>query len=300
MNILISVIIPHYNSKGLLRRTLDSIPRRDDIQIIVVDDLSTESSIQEIASEAEYAHVTFEFSNKKLTAGGARNVGILLAIGEYVLFSDSDDYFSETAFNYFIEIIESRKDLYQFHVTSFIEGSNKEGTRHLYLLPFYKLANHVALLGIVGPVAKLIRLEFLKMHNILFSEVPAGNDVVFSTKVSCAVKSFEFVNNVVYHISQNSSGLTSTISLENSLARVREAIKRTKIIKESKVVSQVVYFSKANQILEFTKILVKLKHKKYAKLYFRYLFCLPPFTIVAWVLRAGIEYILKKRITPIP
>ncbi|WP_430438555.1 glycosyltransferase [Phocaeicola vulgatus] len=39
-NINYSIIIPHKNSAGLLQRCLDSIPQRDDIQIIIIDDNS--------------------------------------------------------------------------------------------------------------------------------------------------------------------------------------------------------------------------------------------------------------------
>lgn len=284
MEKLISVIIPHYNSNGLLKRTLDSIPLKPEVEIIVVDDLSSENSIKEISSNIKYNHVIFKFAKKKITAGGARNIGLSVAKGKYVIFSDSDDYFFETAFHIFFESIKSKKELYQFRVTSFIEGNGRTGTRHVYMLPFYNREDRIGLLGLVGPCAKLIKLDFLKRNNIRFSEVPAGNDVVFSTMVACKVNNFEFMNQIVYNISQNGGGLTSNINLENSLSRVQQAIKRTQVIRQSKIVSNFSYFSKANQILEFTKVLLKLKHKEYLKWYIRYHASLPRFTLFGWIL----------------
>lgn len=48
MNYTYSISIPHYNSSLLLKRMLKSIPERDDIQVIVVADGSSEEHISEI------------------------------------------------------------------------------------------------------------------------------------------------------------------------------------------------------------------------------------------------------------
>lgn len=45
-----SIIIPHKNISSLLRRCLDSIPERDDLEIIVVDDNSNEKTIKDLQS----------------------------------------------------------------------------------------------------------------------------------------------------------------------------------------------------------------------------------------------------------
>ena len=48
MEFTYSVAIPHYNSPDLLQRMLNSIPERDDIQVIVVDDGSKEENVEKI------------------------------------------------------------------------------------------------------------------------------------------------------------------------------------------------------------------------------------------------------------
>ena len=47
-NYLYSIVIPHYNSPTLLQRMLDSIPQREDIQIIVIDDCSSNENIKKL------------------------------------------------------------------------------------------------------------------------------------------------------------------------------------------------------------------------------------------------------------
>ena len=83
-----SFIIPHKNSVKLLNRCLDSIPQREDIEIIVVDDNSDEKPI--VKRTVEVVYLTYKESNG---AGKARNIGITKAKGRWLLFADCDDYY---------------------------------------------------------------------------------------------------------------------------------------------------------------------------------------------------------------
>lgn len=226
-----AVILPHYNSFGLLRRALDSIPVRDDIQVLVIDDLSTEPSIQEISRESAYSHVDFFFSEKKITAGGARNIGLDHAKGEYVLFADSDDYFTKNAFELFDEKVSSQHDLIQFTVTSFFEGTDRVGTRHEYLHKIYKDKGLSRYLAIEQPYGKLIKREFIEEYRIRFSAVPAGNDVYFSTKVAIFSRKRMFISHVVYAVSQSDFSITATKTVRNSCSRIGEQIKKVQLVR---------------------------------------------------------------------
>lgn len=228
---LFTLIIPHFNSKNLIRRLLDSIQKGDDIQIIVVDDCSTEPSILSVSKDPAYSHVNFIFSEKKLTAGGARNVGLHHAVGKYIVFADSDDFFSPDAFDIFRWKIESNYDLYQFKITSFIEGTKQTGTRHLiYTKELYKEFGLSKYLAIDQPVAKLINHDLIKKRNIRFSEVPAGNDVLFSAKVTLFAKKKKFINKTVYNVSQSEDSITAQKTESNLASRIKEQTKKTELI----------------------------------------------------------------------
>lgn len=91
--ILVSIIIPIYNSEKYLGACLDSILQQtyENIQIILVDDGSTDSSIQ-ICNHYATSETRIElFSQKNAGASTARNTGIDHAIGEWIVFVDSDD-----------------------------------------------------------------------------------------------------------------------------------------------------------------------------------------------------------------
>jgi glycosyltransferase involved in cell wall biosynthesis len=98
----VSVIVPVYNVEEYLRRCLDSLVRQtlQDIEIIAVDDCSPDHSLEILRQyEVRYpdkVHVIQSDINRR--QGGARNLGIRAAQGEYIGFVDSDDWVDETMF----------------------------------------------------------------------------------------------------------------------------------------------------------------------------------------------------------
>ena len=92
MNINYSFIIPHKNCPDLLQRCVDSIPERDDVQIIVVDD-NSDSNKKPALKERKNLQIILLDAAQSKGAGRARNVGLEHAKGKWLVFSDSDDFF---------------------------------------------------------------------------------------------------------------------------------------------------------------------------------------------------------------
>ena len=88
-----TIIIPHKNCPDLLKRCVDSIPVRDDVQIIVVDDNSDEDKKPSI--ERKGMEVVLLDASSSKGAGRARNVGLKHAKGKWLLFADADDYYTD-------------------------------------------------------------------------------------------------------------------------------------------------------------------------------------------------------------
>lgn len=90
----ISVVVPVYNVKKYLEKCLNSLVNQtfSDIEIICIDDGSTDGS-NEILTEFQNKDRRFIIKKQSNQgAGAARNYGIEIANGEYILFFDSDDY----------------------------------------------------------------------------------------------------------------------------------------------------------------------------------------------------------------
>ena len=91
-----TIIIPHKNIPSLLKRCIDSIPKRKDLQIIIVDDNSSSSIVDfENFPGKERNDVNIIYTKEGRGAGYARNVGLLQADSKWVLFADADDYYPE-------------------------------------------------------------------------------------------------------------------------------------------------------------------------------------------------------------
>ena len=101
MEIKVSIIIPVYNRSELIRETLDSVLEQtySNWQCIAVDDGSTDNSMDILA---EYANKDNRFTffqrpeSRSKGANACRNIGLQNAVGDYVMFLDSDDLLSPT------------------------------------------------------------------------------------------------------------------------------------------------------------------------------------------------------------
>lgn len=99
-NYLISVIVPVFNAELYIKRGIESILLQniDDIQIVLVDDGSTDNSGTICDEFTDYNNVVV-IHQKNSGATVARNAGLAKAQGKYITFMDADDYFEENAFS---------------------------------------------------------------------------------------------------------------------------------------------------------------------------------------------------------
>ena len=93
MNALVSVIIPTYNRKESLLRSVESVLNQTykNIEIIIVDDNSSDGTSEKV-QEISDNRVDYIKLERNSGACAARNTGIRNAHGDYIAFQDSDDY----------------------------------------------------------------------------------------------------------------------------------------------------------------------------------------------------------------
>ena len=202
-----SVIIPHRDCPDLLQRCLDSIPVRKGIQIIIIDDNSDPSIVDfDRFPGKNRDDVKIILTKEGKGAGYARNVGLEYAEGEWVIFSDADDFFYPEAMSKLFEM-EIPKDanviLYQY---KFYRG---DGSYYIY--PEIETSDdslqiplgvcfdtNVLCRKAVMPWAKMVRKDHLDKNHIRFDEIKWGNDMIYSTKLSLSVDSFLIAPILVY------------------------------------------------------------------------------------------------------
>ncbi len=124
----ISVIIPAYNSEMFLAETLDCLENQTlkDIQIIIVNDGSTDKTVEIIERYAKKNSNILSVYQENSGVSAARNNGINHAVGKYTIFLDSDDIFTpESLENIYNALEESDADMSVCNITSFGYGGTQ-------------------------------------------------------------------------------------------------------------------------------------------------------------------------------
>ena len=239
-----SIIIPHYNDTEGLNRLLASLPKRDEIEVIVIDDNSDVNgeSISELGAKYQYLNIRF-FSNTKGVkgAGACRNIGLELVTGAYVLFADADDYFLSNAFDILENVLKDspEHDIYYFKPTSQCLVTGKLSDRHItyanlvdsYLNSGSEEIKHKYYV----PWSKLFLTKFLADNNCTFDEVIASNDVMFSVKSGFLAKNIKAYNDSIYCVTRGKGTLTVNRSKNIQLSRLHVLIRESEFIFKNKI-----------------------------------------------------------------
>lgn len=217
MKIKYSIIIPHFNDEAGLISLLNSIPQRDDIQVIVIDDKSDSDEYKAIAKKSSLPNIEVYLNDRAKSAGTCRNIGLEHAKGKFLAFADSDDVFTAQAFSYIDIAIATNPDadIYFFNVTS-VSEKGELGVRHIknselvlnYLDKKESYCEEKLRLTHNVPWGKVIRRELVESHNIKFDQTIIANDGVFSLKVGKAAKQLFVSSEIIYCVTSREASLT--------------------------------------------------------------------------------------------
>lgn len=110
-NILVTIIVPVYNAQKYLPQCLDSILNQthENLEIILINDGSTDDSGRILDKYARIDNRIKVIHNSNEGVSSARNCGIDLANGEYVCFSDADDYLIQDYVEYLLDMAVSNQ-----------------------------------------------------------------------------------------------------------------------------------------------------------------------------------------------
>lgn len=132
----LSIIIPVYNTEAYLKECLDSVFVDNHFtgQVICVNDGSIDGSLSILEQYAKkYPNIEI-YTQENQGQGGARNTGLDKATGDYVLFLDSDDYYSKGAIAFLTELAKRNPEVDFFYM----DGTIKTDGKRLYTLDHEK------------------------------------------------------------------------------------------------------------------------------------------------------------------
>lgn len=214
----LTIIIPHHNIPDLLGNLLQSIPERDDIQIIVVDDHSTEHVEQLDAVIQNSRNRNLEFYRNKTvrnSPGTCRNIGLDHAKGQWILFADADDYYVDGWFEKLEPFFHGDYEIIYFEPTSIRLDTGEKGTRH----EVYQRAirafiadpspEHELRLryGFSATWFKAYSRKFLLACGARFDDVLISEDALFSMTCGRAMCRFICIDEEIYCVTQRNGSL---------------------------------------------------------------------------------------------
>lgn len=203
---LVSIVMPVYKVEKYIQESVKSVLRQtySNIELIVVDDGTPDSSIQIAESILSLSNITFQIIHQENAGlGYARNAGMDRASGKWVMFLDSDDMISDNAIEHLVVAGEKETaDLVFSSYNEIYESDDairicKQGNISLFSAEeiqtsFLKRKNIVLAPG------TLYRKKILDSNRLRFEKVPWSEDQHFIWRVLLYINKAVFIEEPLY------------------------------------------------------------------------------------------------------
>lgn len=255
---MISVIIPIYNTSKLLNRMLKSVQEQSykDLEIILINDGSTDESEQECKKAAVNDKRIRYFYQENAGVSSARNYGMKVAQGEYVAFLDSDDEIDK---EYFEQLLIACKNADIAVCNVVVENDDKEEISRFemnnqMLTSIQALNQLLTRKGInSGPCAKLFRKKIIE--GLYFPDLKVYEDILFVKDAFIKAKKVSVINSVAYHYYQNEGSAMHTRSNTPSLDIINATEQLLKFEKENKQLNPECIYITFSHLYQYVQLL---------------------------------------------
>lgn len=233
----LSVIIPMYNSSKFIEEAVKSVlvQKNIDIEVIVVDDGSTDNSCAKLA---KYRNEICLFHKENGGASSARNFGLRNCSGDYVMFLDADDYIDDcTICSRCVGILENNAlcDFCMFNLkhlneeTHEIKKNRGYPKRILSLSKSHEISKELLVSGHfpASPCFKIIRKEFLLKNHLFFMEGTIAEDVEWCVRLLIASKTFRVLKDDAYVYRKGINTSVTGILTKKKCIDLYDVIKRS-------------------------------------------------------------------------
>ena len=210
---MVSVIVPVYNTEQYLEECIRTIVKQTykDLEIIIINDGSTDSS-GSICRKWEKLDKRIRYMEKENEGQGiARNAGIRIARGEYIIFVDSDDWIEPDL----VEKVYAQISKWKADLCVYSHRHVGERTRELPLAGKTKQATNVRknqeILGLMSPILcdKMFSTELIRSSDFVMSNRMC-EDLVFNAQLYAKANAICFLDTPFYNYRYTREGNLST------------------------------------------------------------------------------------------
>jgi glycosyltransferase involved in cell wall biosynthesis len=214
----VSIIVPVYNAEKYLKKCLDSIVNQTlkDIEIICIDDGSTDNSLVIINDYAQRDFRVKVLHQENAKQGAARNRGMKIACGEYIGFIDSDDWID---LDYFEKLYNTAKK-YDSDIalaTNVRIGGRKRTKKRLqiveekYVTELQEKFDITYVCKNPCPTNKIYRRSMLECNSIVWAEGCYCEDKLFVTQAVYFANGVVAVPSINYYYFRNPNSTVNSI-----------------------------------------------------------------------------------------
>lgn len=289
---MISIITPVNNSQKYLYKYLNNIYKQSyiNIEIICIDDGSTDNSLKMLKQYARKDTRVEIITQKNQGAAVARNLGLSVAKGKYVIFLDSDDYFEPDLIEASVAKAEKfSADMVIFKAEAFDDVTGKTSPlndrisklkEYQYKTFCYKdMPEDIFNSFLIAPWNKLYRKSFLDKYGLKFQNVKRTNDLFFTSQTLITAKRIVLLDKVLVHYrtgqtkNLQSGNEETPLDFYKALYELKKYLDQTGLYKEIyksylKMVLDVVFYNlnTINSDDQFKDLIQFLKQKGFKNL----------------------------------
>lgn len=234
---LVSVVIPVYNAEKYLEETLKNLVSQtyENLEIIVIDDGSEDDSYRILNRFAGLDVRIKGIKKQNQGPGAARNLGMKLAAGKYIIFLDADDHVEENMIELLAEAMEQEQaDFAMCRAYAYDEGYDRKRTFAIALNEnilkgksfFCPKEVYGELFQVTGGFVwnKLFRTDFLRTNQIEFADTCIYEDMFVTMQSLMTARKIALVNKELITYRTNNQESLSIRSMGKS-SRWREMAK---------------------------------------------------------------------------
>lgn len=224
----LSIIIPIYNLEKYINKLLDTITTQDldDIQIICVDDGSSDNSVEVINTYANKYNSIKVIKQKNSGVSTARNRGIDYATGEYLFFIDGDDWIRTDTFEKLKKFLDKETpDILFFN--HYLVINEKEIEIKIKIKEDF--SNYVNYFDANVPFwAAIYKTSFIKEKKIKFPvNINYTEDHIFKINALLSAKKISFLNKTLYFYLKRKEG-SATSNIKKGISGIINAYRYLK------------------------------------------------------------------------
>lgn len=247
----VSIIIPVYNGEKYIKRCINSVVNQTykNIEIIIIDDGSTDGTGKIIKEINDKRIIIFNIENKGVSH--ARNYGIDVSTGDYIMFCDADDWIEKDLIENMIQIVKKNEyDVIRFNYyvnkskkNNYSKGknieSNKENdtniTKMIEGIIKAKISSYVWLL--------FIKKEFIVNNKLKFNEnIYVMEDKIFFLQCLYKKPKIHIENKAYYHYFSNSESVMHKKDYKRKIKN---------IIKANSIINNLLNENKENELINY-------------------------------------------------